>query len=817
MKIILKHIFRNIKEHKMRSILIFFALMISTCVLIIDIVLPDELYVKIEDTYKTIYGDSDIQISTVESFKIDDLKFNEVEYEYLGISGLNGINTNKEPSTVIGINIDSAKDMRLLGSDATKLENNEVLISEYTAKEKGYKKGDIIKINYEDKDYEFIVKDIIKKNGLAAIEREDDIFFANLDYIYSITKKEGYSNIYLNVKDDDKVDELIDYLKDNNENYEIIKTIDTEVLKEEMSFIRYLMTLIFFMSTIMIVFVIGSLNKIMLAERIPVIGTFRSIGADKGKMNRILLIENAMYGLFAGLVGSIAGIYLDRIVSTKFIVTSGVELSKKSVSISPSLIVIGILFAVLLQVVITAKEIIRTNKKPIKTLIFNTQSSRYKIRKVRTIIGFVLILVAFIIHFMNTKINILFTMASIISLIIGVANIVPFLMQQVSKILASIFKKFNYSTGIIASKNIGYNKMIISSSRLIVVSLSLLSTIVLVSNAFTKVFTSFREVTKGYDMIVMDVRETNEKYDKLTKIDGIEKVSYLYYHFDEKLTYNDGKKFVSSPLIYTANEKSNYVVGLDKEVKDLKDGEMLIDEKIAFKNDLKVGDKIKISYGTLEKEFEYKIVGLVDSSMFATSRNLVAVNYQHYLNEITKIPQQLHIVCEDDTDLEEMKKTLKEEMKEVGIRIQTVKEYIDFQEQQTSSIMGIFYVILGLSVVLSFIGIVNNQIISFIQRRRELAVLNSTCMSKGQLKKMLIVETLLSNLISIIFVLIVSFASVVFINYFMQGIEMYVNIKYDLKSVLKFVGIVYVLLLFTLIIPVRKLKKMNIVNEIKYE
>ena len=82
---------------------------------------------------------------------------------------------------------------------------------------------------------------------------------------------------------------------------------------------------------------------------------------------------------------------------------------------------------------------------------------------------------------------------------------------------------------------------------------------------------------------------------------------------------------------------------------------------------------------------------------------------------------------------------------------------------------------------------------------------------------MLIVETLLSNLISIIFVLIVSFASVVFINYFMQGIEMYVNIKYDLVSVLKFVGIVYVLLLFTLIIPVRKLKKMNIVNEIKYE
>ena len=198
------------------------------------------------------------------------------------------------------------------------------------------------------------------------------------------------------------------------------------------------------MSTIMIVFVIGSLNKIMLAERIPVIGTFRSIGANRSKMNRILLIENALYGLFAGLVGSIAGIYLDRIVSTKFVSTSGVELSKKAVNISPKLVIIGVLFAVLLQVIITAKEIIRTNKKPIKTLIFNTQSSRYKIRKIRTIIGFILILLAFVVHALNKDINILFTMISLVCLTVGVANIVPFLMQKISKVLALLFRKLGW-------------------------------------------------------------------------------------------------------------------------------------------------------------------------------------------------------------------------------------------------------------------------------------------------------------------------------------------------------------------------------------
>ena len=819
MSIILKHIFRNIKEHKMRSILIFIALMISTSVLIIDIVLPKELFIKIEDTYRTIYGNADISISSVEDFEYDKLKFNNIKYEYVPTKSIDATNKDDKPTMIIGIDIDKAKDFKLLGEDIPELKENEVVINDYSAKEKGYKENDKIKIKYEDKEYEFTIKKIVKKTGIAAIENENDMFITNLENIENIKKEEvkTYSSIYLNVENDDEIDELVEYLKDNNENYVINRTIDLEGLEEEISFVRYLMTLIFFMSTIMIFFVIGSLNKIMLAERIPVIGTFRSIGANRGKMNSILIIENSLYGLFAGLAGSILGIYLDKIVATKFVVTNGVELSSKSISISPSLIIIGILFAVLLQVFITAKEIIRTNKKPIKTLIFNTQNSRYKIRKRRTIVGFILIVLAFIIHALNTKINILMTMASLVTLTVGIANIVPFLMQKISKFLAFIFKKMGWSTGIIASKNIGYNKMIISSSRLIVVSLSLLSTILLVSNSFTKIFTGFREVTKDYDMIIMGTSENSKKYDKLTDIDGVNGVQYLYYYYDEKITYNDDKKFSSIPIIYTTNNNSKYVTTNKKKIEDLKENEIIIDEKMAFKNNLKVGDKIKLNFKDLDKSFEYTIVDLCDSSYFTTSRNVLVINYDQFIKEVTDIPQQVHIITDKDADLEKMKDTLKKEIKEVSIRIQTTKEYIDEQEQQTASIMSIFYVILGLSVFLSFIGIVNNQIISFIQRRRELAVLNSTCMSKAQLRKMLLTETLLANFVASTLVIIVSYASVIFINYFMQGIDMYITISYNLMTILKFVGIIYVILIFTLIIPIMKLRKMNIVNEIKYE
>jgi len=818
MSIILKHIFRNIKEHKARSFLIFLALFVSTCVLIINIVLPDEIYLKIEDTFKTIYGNSDISISTVEEFKLEDINFNDTEYDYLGFNSIEALDDNNKMLSIYGIDIDKAKEFKMIGEDAIDLDLNEVIINEYTAKQKGYKKGDIIKITYKDREYELTIKKIVQKRGIAALESDNDILITSLSNLNNIASiPDGmYGSIFLDVKDDDKVDDLIEYLNDNNENYIISKTIDIKGLKEEISFVRYIMILIFFMSAVMIYFVISSLNKITLAERIPVIGTFRSVGADRKKMNFILILENAMYGLFAGLFGSLAGIYLDRIVSKKFITTSGVELSKKGVSISPMLVIVGILFAILLQIFITAKEIMRTNKKPIKVLIFNTQNSRYKIRKFRTILGFIFLLISFVLYFTNKKIDLMMTMVSLALLIIGVANIVPLLMQLISKGLAKLFKKVGWASGIIASKNIGYNKMIISSSRLIVVSLSLLSSIILVSNSFTKVFTSFREVTKGYDVIISNVHEKSDKYDSLVNIDGVNRVNYLYYYFDDEITYNDGKKFKTKPVFYASDYDNKYIDSKIKP-KDLKSGEVLVDEKIAFKNDLKVGDTLNISFGSLNKTFEYKIVGLCDSTFLSSSRNTIVVNFEHFINDLNDIPIQIHVVLDDGVDKEDMKETLKDEIKEVNLKVQTVDEYIDMQEKQSGSIMGIFYVILGLSVILSFIGIVNNQIISFIGRKRELAVLNSTCMSRGQLKKMLIAETVLANLVASVLVILVTYISTGYIDNFMQGIDMYIDIKFDLVSILKFVGIIDAILMLTLVIPIKRLKKMNIVNEIKYE
>lgn len=726
----------------------------------------------------------------------------------------------KEAILIKGVDIEKAISLNILGEDVPILKDNEIVVSKKVAEKSGYKHGDILKLKYNNLDYELKIVKIIDKKGITSIDVENDLFISNINTVNEIKKIdiEKYEGLYIDVENNDKINSVRDYLKENNDNYIIERLVDEEVIREQTSMVNYIMILIFAMATIMIYFVISSLNKIIIAERLPVIGTFRSIGATKGRMNLILILENSCYGLISGIIGSLVGNLLNSKVASLFITTNGMELTNKTSNMSLGIIFIGIAFAVILQIVISTKEILKANKKPIKDIIFNTQNSRYKIRKARTIFGIIMIIFAFLLNYINNKTQIVLTLISLVSFIVGTANIVPMLMQMISKILHTIFRKIGFPTGMIASKNIGYNKMIISSSRLIVVALSLMITIITVSSSITNFFNSFRYTTQDYNIVVQYVSKTSEKYDKLANIGGIKKVDYMNMFYDERTTYN-GKNFKNSyiPIMLGLSDSEVYIKELNYKIKDLKYNEILVDEKFAEKNEINKGDILKLKFENINKEIEYKVMGFVNSTYFSASRNVIITNLQNFLDNLTGIPAQIHLKCDDNADLEKIKEKVKDDIKEVGIKIQTVEEYISEQEEQTNSILSIFYIILGLAIILSFIGIVNNQIIGFLQRKRELAVLNSTCMSKNQINNMMAFEIILSNLISCSIAVLAGFLATGIVDKFMQGLSLYVDISFDFISTLKFVGTIYIILLLTLIIPSKRLRKMNIVNEIKYE
>ena len=817
MKIVFKHILRNIWSKKGRSFLIVLALTVATTVFTLNLTLPDELVLKIQQTLRSVYGDVDIAISTVEEFKLEDVKLGDEEIKVTKSVSVEGLYEDK-PMILQGLNIEEAKSFRLLNSDVPELTGNQVVISKRQAKEHGFTEGQKLKVIIEEKEYEFEIVKIVENKGLNSLTVEYPQFICNIE---EATRIRGLSEdmtdgIFIDVVEDGKTMEYSEFLGEHNENYMIEVLADEETIRESCEFISYLLLMIFVMATIMIMFVVSSLNKIIIAERMPVIGTFRSIGATRGKMNGILILENAVYGLIGGLIGGFFGYKLNSSVAELFVTTNGVELSKDTSKIDATMIIIGIIFAVLLQVLITAKAIIKANKKPVKDLIFDVHSSRYRVLKHRNVIGAIFVIASVAINFMLKDFNILVTILAIVMLITGVAMVVPYLLQKITLLFSVIFRKLGLQTAFMASKNIGYNKMIVTSSRVVVVAVSLMLSIITVSSSVTNLFQSFRLMVDDYDMVLTNITKEEKDYEKLLELEGVTNIEFLHAYWDQ-VTYNDGKEFNVSPSIVGMKENRKYIDELNYKISDLKENEILIDEVYAEKNNLKIGDSLKLKFATLNKEFEYVIKGTVNSTYFSTSRNTIIVNYDHYIENIYKIPMQVQLKVKDGTDMDKLKESIKDTMKELNLTVQTVDEYITVQEESTAAIMSLFYVIIGLAVILSFIGIINNQVISFIQRRKELAVLNSTCMSKGQLKKMLFFETVLANVIAAAVAIVASLLSTDMIDNFMKGMSMYVQVDYNFKTAFIFTGVVIALLVFTLISPLRRLKKMNVVNEIKYE
>ena len=604
MKIVFKHILRNIWSKKGRSFLIMLALTVATTVFTLNLTLPDELVLKIQQTLRSVYGDVDIALSTVEDFSIDSITLGDEKIKVTRTTSMECLYDNK-PVIIQGLDIDDAKSFRLLNSDVPTLAGNQVVISERQAKEHGFTEGQSIKINYEDKEYEFVIVKIVDNKGLNSMTVEYPQFICDID---EINKIKGLSSdmtegLFIDVIEEGKTVEYSEYLSEHNENYMVQVLADEETIRESCEFISYLLLMIFVMATIMIMFVVSSLNKIIIAERMPVIGTFRSIGATKGKMNGILILENAVYGLVGGLIGGIFGYKLNSSVAELFVTTNGVELSKDTSKIDGVMILIGIIFAVLLQVVITSKAIIKANKKPVKDLIFDVQSSRYRVLKHRNIIGGVLVIASLVINYVLKDSNILVTILAIVMLITGVAMVVPYLLQKITKLFSIIFRKLGFQAAFMASKNIGYNKMIVTSSRVVVVALSLMLAIVTVSSSVTNLFQSFRLMVDDYDMVLTYISKEEKDYEKLLDLEGVTNIEYLHAYWDE-VTYNGGKELNVSPAIVGMKESRKYIVELNYKISDLKENEILIDEVYAEKNNLEIGDTLKLKFATLNKEFE---------------------------------------------------------------------------------------------------------------------------------------------------------------------------------------------------------------------
>ena len=316
MSIILKYILKNMKEKKLRSLLIIISLTLSVVVLTLCLTLKDNILEKYTEFLIKTSGTSDILLTKdipFEKSEIEKFSDNYNSVPYLMFS--------KDKSNVIGVNIEDLQENKMIKAEKTSnLDNDEVIISKKIAENKNLKLNDKIKVlNTELK-----IVEIVEVYGMFVGETEEEpIYLVSIDTANKIMyeNSDDYEKAMLDENRTYIMGAYIDVLDDNIEQAkEDLKKIDKEFsvvtvkasLVDALTQINGLMIIMLVITTLIAFYIINSILKLVLEERISVIGTFRSIGASRKMTNLLLYLENIVYAIISSIIGIVIANMLIR-------------------------------------------------------------------------------------------------------------------------------------------------------------------------------------------------------------------------------------------------------------------------------------------------------------------------------------------------------------------------------------------------------------------------------------------------------------------------------------------------------------------------
>jgi ABC-type antimicrobial peptide transport system permease subunit len=794
--------------------------MLSTFVLYSTLSVGDNVVNKYEEIMLSTYQGYDVEIKSIDSskFKVEDTTLLDDNQESsilpiaMAMGSYNYITSDYDKDihvVFLGTNREQLINDGLLTledteSDWNVTDNKQIIISNKSSEKYGIKLGDTIKITTINGDITYVVSGIADNSGYVSSEVSTYLYVYTTMNETENNSSQGNDSVLININESRSVDDYIETFNKNNTNYEATSLLNYEIIYSNVNSIRQIMTIILVCIIGMNFFVISSLIKLLLTTRVPVLGTFRSIGASKSIVNMVLLLENVIYGIIGGTLGIIIGLIFNGKIIQLFV---GYDDITNVINIK--YVIIALLCSIVLQIIFVLASIIKTGKIDIISSIFNKVDVSAKSSWKQFFIGMFIFAVSILLFGFNQNYDFTKAVLALLCAIIGGVLMVEKISNGIVNLVTCKMDNSPIKMGL---RNVSYSKTTSTNVYLVTISLAIVLLIYLVSMSISAFFSSALNETINAEYIFSGMTDQIESYTFLQENPDIADYRVAYYKRGEvtidNATYNNME-------IVGMNEAENGIKDPDNMFNQLQDNEVLIDKIFAKKNGFDIGNSVKLTSKFLTEPIECKIVGYIDVSSFNATRECLIINQKTYFKYVDKIPTMLFINTNSVSN--NVYYNLYDSAYQYNLTLVSGEEYIAEQESNFDSVLSLVYIMFVLSFILAFIGIINNLLIGFLQHQKEYAILLSNAMSKAQIKLMIFVEIVASFIISGILGGALSLWLNKLVEVVLYSINYCISGEINIGAIIMVIVIALIMLSFTFFVPARQLNKMDIVSQIKGE
>ncbi|MBO4389724.1 MAG: FtsX-like permease family protein [Lachnospiraceae bacterium] len=709
---------------------------------------------------------------------------------------------------IIGLNLKTAYEMELLPE--LNLNDSEAAVAAAYAEEYGIHENDTISlydVNGNTHDYT-VAKILTGTNGM--IPKDSFVVIVPEETMTTLldTKELNTREFMIDVKDDAKVEEFCKAMEEIP-SIEYVRLKGNEQIQSMIMQVTSIFLVLFLVTFLMVLFITVNISERIVIERMFTIGTFKSLGISGTLTTMILLLENAFYAILGFIPGT--GLYLlirpsllSGMISTSSGDAARIDPIHLYIYIFVLLLVLGMQFAA------PALELMKAVKTPIRDIIFSNQDTEYRLSKFRTTLGGVLVIIATVLYVIFGKSNGLMIFGSLILGVVGISLMIPLFLRLLSMLLSGLFQKAGMPVATYASTELGSKKTDIVSGVLCVSICALCIAVFGIAGGMMNFYTRDTfdsDVTVGY----ASQKETYYHY--IEDLPGVTDVQYIYT-FSDEMTINEqiGKRFYGV-MAYT---KPFLITGIKNLPEELGFDEFAISQTEANKLGMKVGETYHLSFASdsvfpTERDMTLKAIAYTSEY---TASPIIILNAEQYEKIYHDTVSEICIKCSDPDTVRD---TIKKYSVEQNIKVRTKAEIAASDLKESQGVRLILYCIIGLGVILTIIGISGNQMIGFEGRKREYAVMHSTSMSKGQIGRVILLETFFVIGSSITIALLLGRLILFMIERALYALDIPLPLDSPFSSFLMMGGILFLLIMFTTVFPMRAVRKMNTAETLKYE